>query len=94
MVGFYVYCDFEVNAMREEPLKKFEVWTEGYRATGDISGANFHGIYEGETFRDAVSKFADSLTDPRSIACINLDVPSFWGCKFYDNEKDARRYFG
>lgn len=74
--------------------KEWQVWSEGYRATGESSGATFHGSFKGETFRDAVSAFRDSLTDAYSIECVNLDRLTFWGCKFFDNGNDAVRSFG
>ncbi len=74
--------------------KEFEVWTEGYAATGESSSAMLHGVFPGETFREAVIAFRDSLTDPHSIACVNVGGMSFWGCRFFDNEKDARASFG
>ena len=74
--------------------KEFEVWTEGYAATGQSSDAMFHGKFKGETFKDAVIAFKNTLTDEYSIRCVDVDRMSFWACKFYDNEKDARKSFG
>lgn len=75
-------------------MKKFEVWSEGYAATGESGDAVFHGNFEGETFRDAVISFKNSLTNPHSISCIDIDRMTFWGCRFFDNEIDARKSFG
>jgi len=75
-------------------MKKFEVWTEGYRATGESSKAQFHGKFEGNTFKEAVQAFKDSLTDPYSISCIDVDGLNFWGCGFFDNYDDASKSFG
>jgi len=73
---------------------EFDIWTEGYSATGDSSTAQFHGTFEGENFSDAVKAFRDSLSDQHSIQCINLKNLTFWGCRFFDNENDARKSFG
>ena len=35
-------------------MKEWEIWSEGYSATGEHSGAHFHGKFPGETFDDAV----------------------------------------
>jgi hypothetical protein len=75
-------------------MKKFQVWTEGYAATGQSSDAQYHGEFEGETFREAVAAFRDSLTDEHSRNCVDLERLSFWGCRFFDNEDDARKSFG
>ena len=75
-------------------MKKFEVWTEGYAATGESGKATFHGEFKGETLKDAVIKWRNTLTDPHSVKCVDLDRMTFWGCRFFDNETDARKSFG
>lgn len=75
-------------------MAKFQVWTEGYSATGGSSDATFHGEFEGETFKDAVIAWKNTLTDPYSIECVDLERMCFWSCRFFDNEKDARKSFG
>lgn len=76
-------------------MAQFEVWTEGYRCTGDIGTAQFHGKFEGETFRDAVYKYVETLSDDsKSSFKDNEYGMRFWGCEFFDNEKDARKNFG
>lgn len=70
------------------------LWTEGYQATGDRSGAICHGSWEAETFQEAIQKFKDSVKDDHSRNLINVERQSFWGCRFFDNESDARRSFG
>lgn len=74
--------------------KEFEVWTEGYATTGQSSDAMFHGKFKGKTFKDAVIAWKNTLTDKYSIQCVDVDRMNFWGCRFYDNEKDARKSFG
>jgi len=74
--------------------KIFKVWTEGYAATGDRSDAMFHGEFEGDSFKEAIQSFKDTLTDPYSIECVDVDRMVFWGCRFFDNETDARKSFG
>ena len=75
-------------------MKTWQVWSEGYMATGESSTATLHGTFDGETFKDAVIAFRDSLTDEYSKKCINIDKLTFWGCRFFDNESDARKSFG
>lgn len=38
-------------------MKEFEIWSEGYMATGEHSTAYFHGKSKGETFDDACVNF-------------------------------------
>lgn len=87
-------------------MKEFEIWSEGYRATGESSDATFHGKFAGETFDDAVNKFNEqcvkkygkpsaekgSVLDGRTMK--PLDDWRIWGCKLFDNEADARKSFG
>lgn len=75
-------------------MKEFEVWTEGYNDMGNIGRAAFHGKFKGETFKDAIVAFRDTLTDEYSFKCIDIDRMMFWGCQFFDNEADARKSFG
>ena len=70
----------------------FEVWTEGYQATGERSPASFHGVFRAPTFADAVKRCVkEKKFDTR---CFDPERLSYWGCRFFDNEADARRSFG
>lgn len=75
-------------------MKKWQVWSEGFKDMGGQQPAAFHGEFEAETFKGAVKAFRNSLTDEYSIKCIDIDRLTFWGCRFYDNECDARKNFG
>lgn len=67
---------------------KYEIWSEGYVCTGERSGAIFHTIVEAHSFKEACDKyFQDDLSyNPKRL--------TFWGCKLFDNETDARKRFG
>lgn len=71
-----------------------ELWSEGYQATGQSSGAIFHGNFDCKTLKEAVILFKESLKDTHSKECIDIDSLTFWGCSFFDNEFDARKSFG
>lgn len=72
---------------------EFEVWTEGYACTGQSAKAQYRGKFRGETFKDAVIAFRDTLSKERA-AYINIEGLTDWGCRFFDNETDARKAFG
>lgn len=38
-------------------MKEYEIWSEGYRATGESGDATFHGKSFGNTFDEAVENF-------------------------------------
>lgn len=69
-------------------MKSYRIWSEGYAATGQSSGAISHGIVEAASFKEACDiKFeGDSLYSP--------DRMTYWGCQLFDNESDARKSFG
>lgn len=74
--------------------KVWELWSEGYVASGGVQTATFHGEFEGKTFEDAIQAFKNTLTDQRDIDCVHVKDKNFWGCQFFDNEDDARKSFG
>lgn len=78
-------------------MKTFEIWMEGFAATGQNSGASFHGTRQGETFKEAVDALMEnwSKQKPKEVKVnYNPKKLSYWGCRFYDNEVDARKSFG
>jgi hypothetical protein len=78
---------------RGEEMKTFEVWTEGFSATGESGDATFHGEFEGKTFREAVNAYI--ATDPEyHNQYYDAKRLTYWGCRFFDNESDARKSFG
>lgn len=72
----------------------FDVWCEGYRATGEHGTASFLGRFPGATFRDAVITAMHQQEWEQRDGLFNEERLSYWGCKFYDNETDARRRYG
>lgn len=74
-------------------MKTWQVWMEGYRVTGNSNDASFKGEFEGETFQDAVKAYAETLDD-QSKSYFDAAYTTFWGCRFFNNETDARKTFG
>lgn len=91
-------------------LKKWDIWAEGYRATGESAEAAMlaHGI-EAYSFDAAVIKYIASLKPDQAkyykkYTPANFSTPegflnkrsnwSMWGCALFDNEIDARKSFG
>lgn len=68
--------------------KEYEIWSEGYLATGNMSGAHFHGKQAGKSFREACEKFF------KERVFFNKENLTIWGCRLYDNEQEARKNFG
>ena len=73
--------------------KSYEVWLEGYAATGQFGTAQYLGAFTATSFVEACTKAMDhNHMDTRYFQLGTH--PSYWGCRFYDNESDARRSFG
>jgi len=77
---------------------KFTLWVEGYAATGEHGTARYLGMAEADSFNEAVLKWnkehnADGRWGNLGYS-LNHDRYSLWGCRIYDNEKDARKAFG
>ena len=68
--------------------KVFEIWSEGYAITGGRGKALFHGKIKATSFKEA----CDILFDDDKF--YNPENLTYWGCKLFDNETDARKSFG
>jgi hypothetical protein len=77
-------------------VKEWAVWTEGYAATGESGTAVFEGYWWGETFNDACQAWADAdAARARLFRPGTKDrPPSYWSCRMFNKEEDARRAFG
>lgn len=73
-------------------MKTFDIWIEGYSATGESGKAQYKGSYQGITFQDACEQMMKEKGWEMSY--YNKDRDTFWGCRFFDNESDARKSFG
>lgn len=74
---------------------KYEIWMEGYAATGESGTAQKLGEFEAESFDDAVELLLRNGDHKKYYRRSDITGNHLiWGCTLYDNEKDARRYFG
>jgi len=66
----------------------FQVWREGYRATGDRDGAHKMGDAVADSFEEACQAVleGDKSFDPKRL--------TWWGCRLYPSEALARKQFG
>ena len=72
--------------------KIFDIWSEGYSATSEHGTAQFLGTYSAPTFKEAC-KIA--LKDKEwDMKYYNENRNTYWACRFFDNEVDARKSFG
>jgi hypothetical protein len=68
--------------------RNFKIWSEGYSCTGECSSAIYLGEESDITFKKACVKFFSNtvLFDPNRM--------TYWGCRLFDNEIEARKSFG
>jgi len=70
-------------------MNTYNIWSEGYSATGNHSGAILlKGDVIASSFREACTTAFSS--DPY----FNKESLTYWACKLYDNEYEARSSFG
>jgi hypothetical protein len=76
-------------------MKQWQVWSEGYRATGEDAPARLEGAAYAETFAEACRIVCVEKgpweEKPGGFDPIHLTV---WGCQLFDNGADARRFNG
>lgn len=78
-----------------EGNRKYSLWIEGYAVTGNFSNAEYLGEFEGDTFNDACDNWAKTIRQPEYYKPgTDKYRPSYWGCRIFGNEADARRSFG
>jgi len=71
--------------------KSFEIWVEGYAATGECGTADLMGYGQGVDFCAACIAFFE---DHKSKHLFDSEALTYWGCKLFDNQKDAQKMFG
>ena len=87
-------CYNKIPRKKVRKMKEYEVWMEGYRATGESKPHEFIGKVEAESFKDACYIAVKNWCSEDSFKrYYNPEEQTFWGCRCFDNEKDSM-YFG
>jgi hypothetical protein len=78
-------------------MKTWEVWSEGYLATG-MEGvpapAQKLGEAQAETFKDACDLVCSSSTFQVRQGNYDPVRLTVWGCRLFDNKEEAQKSFG
>lgn len=86
----------ESSTRTETGKTLFTIWAEGFAATGEAETAwqlNESPI-EAESLDDAVHQYVRA-SDSRHLFHRRSDGTwTYWGCRLFDNESDARGAFG
>ena len=75
-----------------DELKSFPVWMEGYRATGQHAKAEYLGMFDAPTFKEACKMSIQDSLNWEDL--YDEENNTFWAMKFFDNEEEARKTFG
>lgn len=76
-------------------MAKFDIWTEGFLIQGMDEPAKASLVakdVEADSFKEAVRKHYSK--DGKINSLIDLERLTYWGCRLYPTEKEARRSFG
>jgi hypothetical protein len=72
-------------------LSKYNIWVEGFRATGESAEAQFVATVEAKSFQKA----CDIIAKQKGWGDLyDKDRLTWWVCRLYDNEQEARKDFG
>lgn len=87
-------------------MKEFEIWVEGYSATGEHGNAQMIGKGFGDSFDEAVKDYMNKnsghgIQENRRNRYIDDESYqnrrsnwNIWACNLFDNEIDSRKTFG
>lgn len=79
-------------------MGKHQVWNEGYATSGESGTAqiltreNGNSLWEGNTFQEACENALITLN--WDMRYYDKQRNTYWGCRFFDNEAQARKSFG
>lgn len=75
-------------------MKKYEIWIEGHRASGDYSHAQKITETYAENFQSACDKICKDPKIQNRFGTYDSSSLTLWGCKLYPTEEKARKHFG
>ena len=75
-------------------MKIYEIWAEGYKATGQESHAQLLSKYKADSFDAAVEQYHVEHDDCIDFNRYGKSRHAIWGCELFDNAIDARKSFG
>lgn len=73
--------------------KQYEIWCEGFVTMESKSGAQLLGKIRATSFKSAAVEFFEHYGESVN-KYFDRESMSFYGCKLFDNEADARKTFG
>lgn len=81
-----------------QELMQYSLWLEGFQATGNDSAAVYLGTFTATSFVEACKQWHSTLSENNKTNYpLNIDesgIVTYWSCRIFDNELDARKSFG
>lgn len=75
-------------------MRTYQIWIEGYQATGGHAGASYVGEAEGNNLNEAVFNLYKQRNITRRLDKHEDGHYTHWACRFYSSEHEARKSFG
>lgn len=76
-------------------LLRFDIWMEGFSVTGGRGAAAYMDTVEASDFPSACQQLADRFeAEGRDFGDYDPEDLSFWGCRLFPSEAEARKTFG
>lgn len=72
-------------------MKEWEIWSEGYVATGEHGKAHFEGKIKAIDFHHACVTLLGDKLDKNRDGSLKLSI---WSCRLFPTEAEARKSFG
>lgn len=72
-------------------MQEYQIWSEGYRCTGNVGTAHFHGTSQGSTFKEALGNFAKNNSE--FSVYFNDELLTYWGCRLFETKIQAQETF-
>ena len=92
--AFCPFCGCIIKETMMDDMKVFQIWTEGFAATGEHGAAYKMGAAKAESFEEACQLVCGEAEFQKRHGTFDPESLSVWGCRLFDNEKDARKGFG
>ena len=79
----------------EKKENEYDIWKEGYSVTGNKATARClaRGI-KAASFKDACIKLDKEINADNAYGHFNSKSLSFWACRLFETEEEARKTFG
>ena len=77
---------------RKKSIRLWNIRIEEYHFQEGKQGASFLGQDKGTTFKEACIKWFKNNSD--SVVLFDSEEMTYFGCRLFDNETDARKTFG